>query len=240
MSLDTPGFKQAPCMGAGCEVIPYVHTDTDPAATLCHGCKCRQARETKTMTTIEDTTITTEHANGITEAPKRTRKARATMPPPETHGAVSAVQTSIAALVAERDAARKLADSLDLEVRNVLSTLTTMAGPGSTPVGHAYVRLAVSKPEIARAHKPAPQGQGGTAREGRRARLARRSAEDIEHGVERVVSLLKSSESGLRAEQIRGNLSLTAKEMPRLLKAALASKLLTRKGSKRATTYTAR
>lgn len=71
-------------------------------------------------------------------------------------------------------------------------------------------------------------------------RLPRRSAEDIAKVLEIVVSLLSSRKNGLRAEQIRTELSLQSKELPRILKEGLARKKLRAVGQKRATTYFAR
>jgi hypothetical protein len=71
----------------------------------------------------------------------------------------------------------------------------------------------------------------------RRGRLPRRSAGDIAHVVEKIVSLLKQHTGGLRAEQIREKLSLQAKELPRPLKEALDTGRLSKSGQKRATTY---
>jgi hypothetical protein len=82
---------------------------------------------------------------------------------------------------------------------------------GSTPVPRAKVR------------------KGG--------RLPRRSADDIAKTLERVVSLVKRHKAGMRAEQIRTELRMQAKEMPRVLKEGLSKKLLKSKGQKRATTY---
>lgn len=70
-------------------------------------------------------------------------------------------------------------------------------------------------------------------------RLPRRSLEDITKALEQVVALVKKSKTGLRAEQIRQQLDMQAKEMPRVLKEGLAKKALKSKGQKRATTYTA-
>jgi hypothetical protein len=70
-------------------------------------------------------------------------------------------------------------------------------------------------------------------------RLPRRSADDIAAALERVVGLVKKHREGLRAEQIRTELDMQAKEMPRVLKEGLAKKKLKAKGQKRATTYTA-
>ena len=68
-------------------------------------------------------------------------------------------------------------------------------------------------------------------------RLPRRSAEDIAAALGQVVSLVKKSKAGLRAKQIRAELGLQAKEMPRILKEGLAKRALKTKGQKRATTY---
>jgi hypothetical protein len=80
----------------------------------------------------------------------------------------------------------------------------------------------------------------GQARRGRRGRLPRRSATDIAGLVDRIVSLLKAHPKGLRAEQIRGELGLEAKELPRPITEALSRRVITRSGQKRATTYFAR
>jgi hypothetical protein len=71
-------------------------------------------------------------------------------------------------------------------------------------------------------------------------RLPRRSAEDIAKTLEVVVSLLGSRKNGLRAEQIRTELNMQAKELPRILKEGIARKKLRAVGQKRATTYFAR
>jgi hypothetical protein len=52
-----------------------------------------------------------------------------------------------------------------------------------------------------------------------------------------VVSLVRSHKEGLRAEQIRSELGMQAKEMPRVLKEGLVKRKLRSKGQKRATTY---
>jgi hypothetical protein len=68
-------------------------------------------------------------------------------------------------------------------------------------------------------------------------RLARRSSEDIEKQLARVVTLVKAQKAGLRAEQIRAKLGMQSKEMPRVLKEGLTNKALKSKGQRRATTY---
>ena len=70
-------------------------------------------------------------------------------------------------------------------------------------------------------------------------RLARRSPEDIAKALDQVLALVKKNKNGLRAEEIRANLGMASKEMPRVLKEGLAKKKLKAKGQKRATTYTA-
>jgi hypothetical protein len=80
-----------------------------------------------------------------------------------------------------------------------------------------------------------------TAKPGRSSgRLARRSAEDIANALEQVVSLVKKHADGLRAEQVRDQLGLQPKEMPRILKEGLSKRVLKSKGQKRATTYYAK
>jgi hypothetical protein len=71
-------------------------------------------------------------------------------------------------------------------------------------------------------------------------RLPRRSVQDIKATLDKVHGLLKSKKDGLRAEQIRATLKLDVREMPRVLKEGLATKKLTSKGRKRATTYFAK
>jgi hypothetical protein len=68
-------------------------------------------------------------------------------------------------------------------------------------------------------------------------RLARRSPADIAAALGQVVALLKKNKAGLRAEQIRAELKMQAKEMPSVLKEGLTTKALKSKGQKRATTY---
>lgn len=71
-------------------------------------------------------------------------------------------------------------------------------------------------------------------------RLPRRSAEEISSLLGKIVLLVKTHKDGMRAEQIRSKLGMQSKEMPRILKEGIATKKLTSKGNKRATTYFAR
>jgi hypothetical protein len=68
-------------------------------------------------------------------------------------------------------------------------------------------------------------------------RLKRRSGADIEKVLGNVVELVKRHKDGMRAEQIRSQLRMQSKEMPRVLAEGLASRKLKKKGQKRATTY---
>jgi|SRR5450432_3113368 hypothetical protein len=78
------------------------------------------------------------------------------------------------------------------------------------------------------------------AKSTRTGRLKRRSSEDIGQVLDQIVALVKKNKDGLRAEQIRSELSLQAKELPRVLKEGLSSKRLRKAGQKRATVYSAR
>jgi hypothetical protein len=88
---------------------------------------------------------------------------------------------------------------------------------------------------------PSPQTNGKPAPVPRSGRLSRRSPEEIAKALEGVVALVRKHKhkEGLRAEEIRANLGMEAKEMPRVLKEGLSTKKLRAKGQKRATTYTA-
>jgi hypothetical protein len=87
---------------------------------------------------------------------------------------------------------------------------------------------------------PSNRGPGRPAPASTSKRLARRSAKDIAAVTDSIVALVKKHASGLRSEQIRAQLGIAKKEWMRPLEAALASKKLTKKGEKRATTYFAK
>ncbi len=87
------------------------------------------------------------------------------------------------------------------------------------------------------------KGPGEEARTPRRiprGRLARRSPEQIAQAVAQVVALVKKHKDGLRSEEIRAELGMQSKELPRVLREGVAKKLLKSKGQKRATRYSAR
>jgi hypothetical protein len=92
-----------------------------------------------------------------------------------------------------------------------------------------------------RAREPATTGAAPRpARPRTSGRLARRSPEDIAGALDKVVALVKRSKTGLRAEQIRQELGMESKEMPRVLKEGLSKRMLRSRGQKRATTYFAK
>ncbi len=91
-----------------------------------------------------------------------------------------------------------------------------------------------------RAGAAAPVAKATAAKTTRSGRLKRRSSEDIGQVLDQIVTLVKKNKDGLRAEQIRVELGLQAKELPRVLKEGLASKRLRKSGQKRATVYSAR
>ena len=74
-------------------------------------------------------------------------------------------------------------------------------------------------------------------RPGKPGRLPRRSAEEITQLLGKIVLLVKTKKEGMRAEEIRSAFGMQPKEMPRILKEGIATKKLTSKGRKRATTY---
>jgi hypothetical protein len=75
---------------------------------------------------------------------------------------------------------------------------------------------------------------------GKPGRLPRRSAEEISKVLGKIVLLVKTHKDGMRAEEIRSKLGMQSKEMPRILREGIATKKLTSKGRKRATTYFAK
>lgn len=109
----------------------------------------------------------------------------------------------------------------------------TQGGSGG---GRGGRRLVLQHDAAPRAGSASSAGGGGRAR-GRGGRLGRRSAGDIAALVDRIVTILSASPNGLRAEQIRAELGLEAKELPRPLGEALESGRISKSGQKRATTY---
>ncbi len=99
--------------------------------------------------------------------------------------------------------------------------------------------VASSPPDRSSRSAAAPRAArpGRSARSGR---LQRRSASDIGDAIEQIVGLLAAHPKGLRAEQIRASLGLSARELPRPIAQALSLKQISKTGQKRATTYYAK
>jgi hypothetical protein len=85
-----------------------------------------------------------------------------------------------------------------------------------------------------------PEPDSPPKRTGKPGRLPRRSAEEIAQLLGKIVLLVKAKKEGMRAEEIRSAFGMQPKEMPRILKEGIATKKLTSKGRKRATTYLVR
>lgn len=83
----------------------------------------------------------------------------------------------------------------------------------------------------------APRRQAGPTRRPSSRRLKRRSRKDIQKALGDIVSLVENRPRGMRAEQIRIELGMQAKEMPRILGEGIATRRLRKRGQKRATTY---
>ncbi|MBX3210168.1 MAG: hypothetical protein KF764_34370 [Labilithrix sp.] len=90
------------------------------------------------------------------------------------------------------------------------------------------------------AGRGASAGTSPKARKGKDGRLGRRSQEDIEATLKKIVSVLVKHPEGLRSEQIKAALQLDTREMPRPIAEGLSSGILNKSGNKRATVYTAK
>jgi hypothetical protein len=128
------------------------------------------------------------------------------------------------------DLAASFADSVLAAIRSASLEDLLAESHGASKAPAARPRKAPAPAAVAA--RPAPAKASG--------RLPRRSPEQIARALDRVVTLVKKHKEGLRAEQIRTELGLLSKEMPRILKEAVAAKKLTTKGQKRATTYFAK
>ncbi len=127
------------------------------------------------------------------------------------------------------DLASSFADSVVEAIRSS-SLEELLSESGSRPRAQTAERL--PKAGAKAAAPKAPRSSSG--------RLPRRSADDIAAELAKIVALVQKHRDGLRAEQIRAELGLQAKELPRVLKEGLASRALRSKGQKRATTYFAK
>jgi hypothetical protein len=125
-----------------------------------------------------------------------------------------------------RSALSTLAETFADSVLEALRTSNIEELIGSAGVLPKRGGTTAGNPKASAARKPAKPG-----------RLPRRSTEDIAAVLGQVVALVKKNKDGLRAEEIRANLGLEAKELPRVLKEGIATRKLRTKGQKRATTY---
>lgn len=97
-----------------------------------------------------------------------------------------------------------------------------------------FAKSQAIRDKIARDDAMRAKGKG----KGKAGRLARRSLEAIQAELATVVALLKKK-PGLHSEEIRDALKLDKRALPRTLAEGLKTRALKKKGSKRATTYTA-
>jgi hypothetical protein len=85
---------------------------------------------------------------------------------------------------------------------------------------------------------PAKAAAAPKTKSGKAERLKRRTPEQIAEAVTAIVALLKKHPNGMRSEQIRLELGLDVREVPRVIKHALDTKQIkVLSGQKRATTY---
>jgi hypothetical protein len=154
--------------------------------------------------------------------------------------AVAAAMANLSSEFAPPWAIRAIA----LSMSNLHSQLASLAGAFASSVLEAIRGasleeiLAESRAPVSKARREAPSNGAAKPPRGKAGgRLRRRSADDIAKALDRVVALVKKNKDGLRAEQIRQQLGMQAKEMPRILKDALGKRQLKSRGQKRATTY---
>jgi hypothetical protein len=135
---------------------------------------------------------------------------------------MSALKSSLQSLAASfaEDVVRAIQGASLQELLGEVATSRARRGGGAAVTGDGEGARALRSPAL-----------------GRKGRLKRRSADDIAAALDRIVALLKQRPGGLRAEQIRTELNMLAKELPRPLAEGLASKSLRKKGQKRATVY---
>lgn len=136
-----------------------------------------------------------------------------------------------------RNKITELASTFASSVLNAIRSASLEEILSETNGGGSPVRRGPGRPRSVPVVEVATPTRRGSRQRGR---LERRSADDISQIVERIVALLDSRPEGLRAEQIRDELGLDAKELPRPIAEALSSRRVSKAGQKRATTYFAR
>lgn len=107
-----------------------------------------------------------------------------------------------------------------------IDDIAALSARGGRPASSGRAAAGAAAAAPARAARGARRGKGG-----------RRTAADIDAVVDRIVELLAKSPEGLRSEQVQAELGLTRREVPRPLKAALASGRIGKRGERRATVY---
>lgn len=136
---------------------------------------------------------------------------------------MSTLQSRIQALSAA------FADSIIAALRETsISELTSAAGVGGGGRGKHVHSISENIEET-----PTPRA----AKAKKTGRLARRSEEDIAKVVEEILVVVKKHPEGIRAEELRVELGLDKKEMPKPMLVALANGSLRKEGEKRATVY---
>lgn len=226
---------------------PYPHG----ARVYCSVECSHQQEDTMTTVQINDLTETApeslnghneDKADSPDETPKRRARSQARRVAAQTaegDALSTAPADSIAARKAAIDEAQaKLREDAAARLRHIEAERAALLALLGEEESHAAPRPHRARSARRAAVKPAKPARARAPRSGER--LPRRSAEDIARALDSVVVLVKKHKEGLRAEQIRAELGLQAKEMPRVLKQGLADKLLKARGEKRATTYTAR
>jgi CRP-like cAMP-binding protein len=131
-----------------------------------------------------------------------------------------------------KDSIAQLAESFATQVLAAIRTaslddIAALAG------GRARVAAATGGGRASSSAPAAARGGGRRGGGGRR----RRSADEIAALGEQIASLLAGKPEGLRAEQIRSELGVARKELPRVITELLSSGAIRKEGQKRATTY---
>jgi hypothetical protein len=150
---------------------------------------------------------------------------------------MASLKSTIASL-AENFSAGVLAAIRSASLEEILaggSASTAKRGPGRPPKssnGAAVARGGGGQPDPLSTPTRAKRGKGG--------RLAHRSPKQIAQVVESIVGALKKSKDGMRSEQLQKLLKLDKKEISGPLAEALEGKKISKKGQRRATTYSTR
>ena len=122
-----------------------------------------------------------------------------------------------------QELALEFGESILAVIRNAsIEELTGGAGPA---------------PRAPRAAAASSDGPKPAKKTGKGGRLARQSDEDIAAVVESIVECIGNHPEGIRAEELRAELGIEKKELPKPMASALESGLIRKEGEKRATCY---